>query len=212
MPKRAQRVLSPEFAYDPRAARYRNRATGRFESWQNVRSALDQVLRAGSQRTATLSQSLIDGKITLADWARGMQQEIKINHLLGHVLAVGGWERMTPAEFGRAGAEIRAQYAYLRRFTEQIASGSVQLDGRIVHRAMLYVQSARRTHNENERQAAVQAGYDEERRLLGQAEHCDDCVEYAGRGWQPIGRLPVIGDSVCRANCHCHFEYRKSSR
>jgi hypothetical protein len=60
---------------------------------------------------------------------------------------------------------------------------------------------------------------EEELRVLGEADHCsteDDpdgdregCLELAALGWQPIGTLPKIGESVCIVNCHCRFAYRK---
>lgn len=50
--------------------------------------------------------------------------------------------------------------------------------------------------------------FTEEHRVLGDAEHCEDCVTYSAMGWMPIGVLPAIGDSSCRINCACWFEYR----
>ncbi len=50
--------------------------------------------------------------------------------------------------------------------------------------------------------------YNEERRVLGDAMHCLDCPPLAALGWQPIGTLPMIGDTECGGHCHCHFEYR----
>jgi hypothetical protein len=48
----------------------------------------------------------------------------------------------------------------------------------------------------------------QERRVLGPADHCPECPGLASTGWQPLGLLPDIGDTVCRAHCACHFEYR----
>lgn len=51
--------------------------------------------------------------------------------------------------------------------------------------------------------------FDMEHRVLGDAEHCDDCITYSAMGWMPIGALPAIGEqSACRQSCYCHFEYR----
>lgn len=202
------RTLSPRYSYDPRAHRYRDLSTGRFISWRDVRGALDNVLATSAQRMNQISRRLVEREITLADWVRAMQAEIKQSHLIAHVLAAGGWEQMTPARFGRAGREIRTQYEFLRRFAGQIQTGQIKLDGRFLKRAQLYALSARRTHNRQDRDSAQRAGYTEERRVLGQAEHCDDCIRYAERGWSPLGSLPEIGDSECKANCQCHFEYR----
>jgi hypothetical protein len=50
---------------------------------------------------------------------------------------------------------------------------------------------------------------DEERRVLGVADHCPGCLEQAGLGWQPIGTLDEIGTEECGNNCRCEYEYRK---
>ncbi len=50
----------------------------------------------------------------------------------------------------------------------------------------------------------------QERRILGRpkTEHCPDCPPIAALGWQPIGTLPMIGDTECGGLCLCHFEFR----
>ncbi|MDR3582593.1 MAG: hypothetical protein P4L67_04940 [Candidatus Pacebacteria bacterium] len=50
--------------------------------------------------------------------------------------------------------------------------------------------------------------FDQERLVLGEAEHCGDCLEDSARGFVPIGSLRSIGDRQCRQNCHCHLTYR----
>jgi hypothetical protein len=50
--------------------------------------------------------------------------------------------------------------------------------------------------------------FDQERRWMAVAEHCQSCPEAAAMGWQPIGTLPPIGDSECMNNCKCSFSYR----
>lgn len=52
--------------------------------------------------------------------------------------------------------------------------------------------------------------FDQEHRILGEAEHCEDCEVYHAMGWVPIGTLPSIGQqSACRQNCYCEFQYRE---
>lgn len=207
--RRPQRQVAPGYRYDRRVARYRSETSGRFVAWRDVASALNEYLRVGTDRMSSISERLINRNITLADWIMEMQQEIKRSHLVAAALGKGGWDRLTAADFGRVGASIRDQYRFLRQFAEQIQTGQQKLNGRLIRRSQLYVQSARAFHTEFEREQVSNAGYTEERRVLGQAEHCEDCIEYASRGWVPIGTLPEIGiASKCRQNCHCHFEYR----
>lgn len=204
-----QRQVAPGYRYDRRVARYRSEVSGRFISWRDVASALNEYLRVGTDRISSISERLINRNITLADWIMEMQKEIKRSHLVAAALGKGGWDRLTAADFGRVGASIRDQYRFLRQFVEQIQVGQQKLNGRLIWRSQLYVRSARAFHTEFERKQVSSAGYSEERRILGQAEHCEDCIEYASRGWVPLGTLPEIGiASKCRQNCHCHFEYR----
>jgi hypothetical protein len=60
----------------------------------------------------------------------------------------------------------------------------------------------------------VYYGAAQERRRLGVAEHCrthgdlEGCVELHDLGWQPIGSLPRLGQTPCRTNCKCHWQFR----
>jgi hypothetical protein len=137
--------------------------------------------------------------------------ELKHGHLAAHALAQGGWAQMTPAAMGRAGADIKAQYAYLARFGREIADGVQRLDGSLRSRAALYVQAMRGSYHHARERVMTARGFDEERRVLHATESCVDCIGYAAQQWQPIGSLPGIGqDSRCHVNCRCSMEYRNS--
>jgi hypothetical protein len=49
------------------------------------------------------------------------------------------------------------------------------------------------------------------RRILDfQAQHCQDCLDYAARGLVPIGSVPLPGQRcACRARCRCRVEYKR---
>ncbi len=139
-----------------------------------------------------------------------MREEIKDMHRTGATIARGGHKQMTQADWGWTGPQVRKQYEYLDNFANDIVSGKQPLDGRMIQRSKLYGQAARGTHEDMKRRMSAQSGFDEERRMLGAADHCDDCLEATGRGWQKIGTLPRIGDSQCTTNCHCRFVFRNS--
>lgn len=202
---RRPKPITAEFSFDPRAQRYRNETSGRFVAWREVRAQVDRVIERGADRMQVLTERLARGELSIADWMRGMGQEMKIQHILAAVSARGGWEQMTPADFGRVGAKLRNEYGYLRRFAEQIARGEIPIDGRAVARSRLYSHAARAEYEQIRREAGV---YTQERRVLHASESCEDCVEYASWGWRPIGTLPPIGDSRCGVNCRCTFEFK----
>ena len=98
-------------------------------------------------------------------------------------------------------------------------------NGILLVRSDLYASAARGTYEDTGTYVnQVYGGRTQERRALGDAEHChtvrtraeavmaqpglEGCVELAAKGWQPIGSLPKIGQSPCRSNCKCTKIYR----
>lgn len=201
--------LTPGYGWNETAGRYVDLSTGRFVSQSQIRTALDRTLDEAAQAIVDVTRALREGWISLADWQTQMAQDIKIIHLASGALAQGGWAQLTAQDFGRIGYELRQQYVYLRNFAYQIETGAQRLDGTLEYRARLYAQAGRGTYEELRRREMALREMTQERRVLGIADHCDDCVAYAGEGWQPIGSLPRIGDSQCVTNCHCTFDYRQ---
>jgi hypothetical protein len=139
-----------------------------------------------------------------------MMEQIKLAHTASAAAARGGWAQMSQSDWGAAGRMIRDQYDYLRNFADQIASGQQLLNGNALVRADLYADAARGTFEQMRRRYEQQQnGMQEERRVLGEADHCEGCLAQAELGWQPIGTLDPIGAEECITRCHCTFFYRK---
>jgi len=200
---------TPQFAWNETAGRYVN-SSGKFVKFSDVRDALESVMDASAIRMNNLTQQLIDSQVSLAEWQSGMMEQIKLSHTAAAAASRGGWAQMSQADWGAAGRMVRDQYDFLRNFANQIADGTQALDGRALVRADLYGDAPRGTFEEMRRRyETLMNGMEEERRVLGEADHCEDCLDAAAEGWQPIGSLPAIGDSVCLTRCHCKFAYRK---
>lgn len=195
------------FVWDPVEGRYRT-PDGRLVREDAVRRALDAVIAAQPLTMRAATQALVDGQLSLADWTLQMMAGIKSVHLVGLATAHGGWNQLGQDDFGWVGQRIRSQYGFLMKFSVEVSSGKQKLDGTAVARSALYAQAARETHREAQRRLARQRFMSEERRVLGAADHCRDCLQQAGLGWQPFGTLRRIGESACRANCRCHFAFR----
>ena len=77
------------YTWDGRSGRYRG-ADGRFLSGKVVRDAVDNVTDLASARMAALSQRLLDGNLSLADWQAQMMAEMKAAHVAagGRLFAV----------------------------------------------------------------------------------------------------------------------------
>lgn len=196
------------YTWDQAAGRYRD-ARGRFVPRAAVRSAIDDALARANARARSLAEQLRGRRISLADWTLQMRGLVKEVHLYSAAAAKGGWDQLSPADYGRVGQVVRGEYAFLQRFAADIAAGR-PLDGRFLRRVELYAQAGRRTYHQVERADMEVRGYDLEENILGPADHCDECPSLTAQGPVPIGTLPPIGTRTCLANCRCRIRYRNS--
>ncbi len=204
----ATNYLTPLYGWNEKAGRYYNLKTGSFVPFMDVRNALESNISASQLEMRSLTQQLIDGTISRGDWYVGMERQIRLANVSASAAARGGWAQMTQSDWGAVGQQVRTQYDYLRNFANEIASGKQRLNGSALVRADLYGQAARGNFEEMRRRMAKLEGMTDEMRVLGEADHCDDCLSAAGH-WAPIGTLPRIGDSQCVTNCRCTFRYRR---
>jgi hypothetical protein len=201
------RVASTDFTWSHPARRYRDAASGRFVPQGQVHDALDAVLDGAAGRARDAAARLASGQITVAQWQREMTAVVKDSQLAGTAVGGGGWHQLSAADHSWAEQRIREQLDYLRGFADQLDSGVQCLDGTLEARAAMYGNAGRATQREMDRRLNAQAGQQFERRALGPADHCPDCLDAAARDWQPIGTLPRIGNSACATNCRCVFEF-----
>lgn len=196
------------FRWNPVAGRYIGPG-GQFVSREKIRGAIDEALRRNQLRIRDMSNDLRAGRVSLDTWWYEMRTAIKDANLYSAAAARGGWAQMTPADFGAVGQSVRRQYAYLDRFVGEIHTGSIQLDGRFLNRAMSYMNSGRVTYESITENVDRARGMGEERNILGHAEHCGGCLNETRRGVVPIGSLIPIGARECRGHCHCRIQRRK---
>lgn len=211
MPQPKTSPLTPDYRYNEAARRYIN-ASGRFVSAGEIRGALDSTILNSRGNIDAICTQLQEGRISLAQWQTAMAQEIKVSHLASASAAKGGWAQMSQSDYGFTGSKIKAQYQYLNNFAKDIASGKQKLNGAFLRRGRMYNDAARGTYEDMVKREAVKAGNNEERRIRHAKDSCMDCIAADSAGWQPIGTLPRIGDSACRTNCRCTFEYRVAGR
>ena len=198
-------------SFDDNAGRFRDAATGRFVAESTVRRVIDELADGASERMAALSQAMLEGNLSLAEWQAGMMRTIKQSHVASATIAHGGAARMTPVEYGRVGREIRSQYGYLAQFAAQVASGEQPLTDGLGARARQYGQAARAIFERVRGTDQMRRGYQSERNVLAPAEHCAQCREQTHRGWVPIGSLIPVGQRTCRQNCRCSIRYQREA-
>jgi hypothetical protein len=203
--------MADPFRYSVEAGRYRDPRTGRFISERIVRSWVDALADNAGERMVGLTRHLQSGALDLADWQVQMAAEIKQLHVAAGLAAHGGRAMASPADHGFIGSQIRAQLAYLRDWSAQIANGAAPLDGRLLARARLYSDAAVTVYEAVRGRDARLRGYQAERWRLAVADHCAGCPTQAGKGWVSIGSLPAIGSQPCRARCRCSKQFRREA-
>lgn len=196
------------WVWTPKARRYRNTKTGRWIGTAQMTVLRDQYLGYQRDRMQALADRVGRDAMTRREMVLQAREIIKSVTLDTYALAKGGRGHMTPSDYGKIGAMCKAQYQYLQQLEQRLKDGKLSA-AQLAYQLKAYVNTARAAYAEGQRGTARALGEDEERRVLHPAEHCPDCVAAANRGWQPIGTLPKIGESECRHNCKCTFEFRK---
>lgn len=196
----------PGYRWDGRLHRYVNVASGRFVGRQAILDLLDAEIAQREREMGRLLMAFMNGELVPGVWLHEMQTALRRTHLQMAALGAGGWERLTPADYGRIGGYLAADYRRLAEFARALEAGELT-PAQALARMGLYLGNARRNFWHGQEPTPGVAGRVVLfRRELGMAEHCDDCVGYAGLGWQRAdsGLAPAPGEgSVCLTNCRC---------
>jgi len=213
MPPRSAR----RYQYSERAGRYQLGGNpGRLVSRREIRQSVDAALERGGAAVAALTQRLQRREITVAEWELAMTREVRSATMAGLAAAHGGFDRLSPAHHGRAGAHLRAQYAFLRAWAAELTRTGV-VDGRALRRAAMYVESARQFHEGEVGRDRQRRGFDEVRSIRNARDSCtakagtDGCIEQARKGWQLAADYVYPGDRVCGSGCKCFSLWRNSA-
>lgn len=176
-----------------------------------VRSGVDALVDAASQRAANLAKDLRENRINIEQFRDGMFQTIKDVHVAAGLAAYGGRNAMDQERYGFLGSEIKKQYIWARKMLADIIDGTQPMNGRLDARAAFYAASARQTYEAARQRQQKESGKSEERNNLTARESCSGCQAETNRGWVPIGSLIPPGGRTCRGNCRCFLTYRAVS-
>lgn len=208
--------LNSVYVWDASNRRYIHLRSRRYVPFQDIRlQAIEPLIQRSKAMQRTLSQGLQSGDTKLSEWQLTMLENIKQTELAASLAANGGDQNTSDADKKKIAAAILLLLLLFQAFTEEIAAGRQPLNGSLLVRSDLYASSARAQFEETQRAGmATYFGVVQERRVLGVAEHChthgdlQGCVELANKGWQLINTLPRLGQSPCRTNCKCRWQYR----
>jgi len=196
-----------EWSYDRNAGRYRDER-GKFLSQAAVQKLVDGRIGKLETQLKQFTRMLGNGSISLDQWQGSVRAAIKAAHIQAAIIGHGGRGNMGSAEYGRVGQNLAREYRYLQKFARDL------LDGRIsgpmgIARISLYAESVRGSYWQGTEFRRQAEGYSLMRRKLdAQAQHCEDCMQYAARGVVPIGSVPLPGQRcACGSRCRCRVEY-----
>ncbi len=186
------------FTWEQLNGRYRNNRTGRFVAERAIIETIDTYHDdVVAPNIRSLTQRMTNGTITVAQWQEGMQKELKDSYIISVQAGRGGKAVTTQADYGRQGGRLNFEYRRLDSFAAEIVSKHGTDDelspAMIEARAQLYAGGSRTAYFDGKTAAKVGAGFTEERRFLGDTDHCVICIGFAARGWVPIGTLPEPG-------------------
>lgn len=196
------------YVYKPDLGIYWDTVTDRQVSQSVVQYEIRRIIKDSYDTVNSLCDDLRGGEISLQSWYDGMREQIKLQHGLSACIAHGGRENMTSVEWGRVGGLTNQQYKYLNNWATQLQNGTAPLDGRFNYRGRMYMDASWGTYWKQVEADAVVRGDTMKRNVLGQAEHCPQCVEMSDLGWIPIddSRWIPIGGRSCGGNCRCTEE------
>lgn len=179
---------------------------GRRMKPEQARRAVLAIIKETAADIASATSILLKTKRLNPWWTRMVKAIIPAN--LAASLAILGTPEPAPADIESMRGQVNRQGGFLRGFYQEIRNGAHLLGGQTENRASMYADAAWGSAQQVKRDRSIRDDYKQERRMLGQAEHCPDCEGFARLGWQPIGSLPLIGDSRCLSRCKCVFLFR----
>lgn len=176
-----------------------------------VRDAVDQYAGASAREFDGIATEVATGVLPIDAWQNAMEQLLRQHQAVMVGVGGGGVASTNEAELYVGSARLRFQLERVDVFAEQMAerdrqAGSIDM---IQYRSRAYALAGVGTYEESRRTGA-RGVMTEERRFLRPADHCRTCIDQADLGWQPIGTLKPIGDSLCLWNCKCVFGFRKT--
>lgn len=165
----------------PEGAAVLGQKPGTFISQAQRVNMRDAFIESQKSRTNELANQLAKGTINIQQWTLSMREEIKTNHITQYLLAHGGRDTMTQADWGRLGQKIRVQYEYLQKFAADVAAGKLT-EGQIAARARMYVESSSQSFEQ---------------------------ANALAMGAPDLPQYPGDGNTQCLSNCRCGWTIKE---
>ena len=202
----------PNVNFDSRVKRYRYIDTGQFLSKEAALSITKRFIEREKNNLIGLADRLESGEIDLVQFQIKATEHLKHIHVSQAVLGADGSHHLTSNDFLWIGRNLKKQYYSgigedgkrygIKNLSIEIDNGTVS-PARLRQRLAMYADSGQAAYWQMKRTRATDTPY-EVRVLDPGARHCDNCIEYAARGPQPIGELPLPSVAcACKTRCRC---------
>lgn len=216
-------ALADNIYYDYQTKRYRYKGqnkpgeaiTGSFVSRENVLKLQRDYLAKTIKEFTALSPRIKSGEIGVYKDAGELLKRI---HISQAIIEAGGIDRLTNSDLGSIGNILKKQFYAgktsdgkpfgLKHFFKEVELNPEYSEAKIEQRLKMYALSGEISKNIIKQNRAASEGKTYMKRILGAAEHCEDCIRYASLNWQPFGTLP-LPKVLCRCgvNCKCSVVY-----
>ena len=207
-----QDAINPLYTFDAKSKRYRYKDTGKFLSKEAALNITRRFIEREKNNLIGLADRLESGEIDLVQFQIKATEHLKHIHVSQAVLGADGSHHLTSNDFLWIGRNLKKQYYSgigedgkrygIKHFAMEINAGTVT-PAKLRQRLAMYADSGQAAYWQMKRTRATDTPY-EVRVLDPGARHCDNCIEYAARGPQPIGELPLPSVAcACRTRCRC---------
>jgi hypothetical protein len=202
---------NPDYSYDPSLRKYRNTKTGRFLSQQQIKGLIARRIASANTELQLIGDRLLSDKISLQDWQLQTAGILKTIHSQTFLLGVGGQKNIVFDDYLILARKLKEQYKYFRNFAIACKQGISPLQFR--NRLGQYLKATKGTYYLGFRESAKRSGATHGYRILGDAEHCKECLQYASLGNIPIDEIVLPTEKCsCMIECKCNVVFGSESQ
>ena len=208
----------PLWYWDDSVKRYRSPVTGRFIGIDDMNGLRAEFMESQKERVEGVTNVYAAEAIDFKTYRNQVTDIIRQTYVDLYAMGAGGRNNLTAKDWGSIGGMLKEQYGYLNPFMDQIEAGELS-QAQITVRLKMYINSASEAfwrafardipidlpHYPGDGSTACltncQCRWDIQfvpgvgyncYWILGEAEHCPDCVENAAR-WNPY-RIRITGE------------------
>jgi hypothetical protein len=133
----------PVFTWDNATKHFRN-PKGRFISQEQVTALRREYIAGERAINDRLAERLFKHEIDINQWRAEMRANLRRTYITQYMLAKGGKGQMTQRDYGILGSQLKKQYNFLDKFTQDIYNGkySERQQAMVAARQQLYAESS----------------------------------------------------------------------